>query len=467
MVDLIVQNGILLTMDQERRVFRGSMAINGGKIVAIGDCYHLEASKTIDATNCVVMPGMINCHTHIYQALIEGIGYDMHFEPWNWRFLFPIVSRMSPEHSAISAELASLEMIKSGTTMVCDHWYMHTSFQNIRQVAEALDRSGIRANIIYGLLDQTFAGERINSEYMTMIHDKDNLIEDARDFVREWHGSNRTIVSIGAGSSEDASEALLIKSKELADELCIQVNTHLAGWQDILAYCYRKYGMRDLEFMHSRGLTGPTSVFVHAVWLTPEEINIIAETGSRIVHCPVANALLGYGVAPVPAMLAAGIPVGLGTDGAASYTYDLFEVLKAAAMIQKVHNMSADLLTAEQALEMATIGGARVLGVDSQVGSLEIGKEADVILVDFDSPHLLPINRVVPKLVYSAKGSDVRTVIINGKIVMEDRKVLTVDEKAIKERALQAAAELVHNAGPETEALLRGAWGGKRPYWRS
>lgn len=467
MIDLIVKDGMLVTMDSQRNIFTGSVAINNGIIVKIRDCSEIQAKEVIDARGSVVMPGMINCHTHLYQALIEGIGYDMHFEPWNWRFLFPIVSRMSPEHSFASARLASLEMIKSGTTTVCDHWYMHTSFDNVRRVAEALDGSGIRANIVYGLLDQTFAGERIDSEYMTMIHDRDDLVKDAREFVKEWHGKNRTVVSIGAGSTEDASEDLLIESKKLADELSVQLNSHVAGWQDILGYCYRKYGARDMEFMHDRGLTGKNSVFVHAVWLTPAEIKIVAEIGSGIVHCPVANAHLGYGVAPITSMLVEGINVGLGTDGAASYTYDMFDLMKTASLMQKQHNLSADYLTAEQTLELATISGAKVLGLDGQIGSLEVGKKADVILVDFNQPHLLPVNRVVPKIVYSARGSDVKTTIIDGKVVMKDYEVKTMDEKKVVEESVEIAKELVKNAGEETGRLLKAPWGGTKPYWRS
>ncbi|MBS4021568.1 MAG: amidohydrolase [Dethiobacter sp.] len=467
MIDLIIKDGIIVTVDDERRIFHGSVAVDKGKIIRLGDCSDLNAGKIIDASGSVVIPGLINCHTHLYQALIEGIGYDMHFEPWNWKFLFPIVSKMSPEHSFASARLASLEMVKSGTTTVCDHWYMHTSFANVRQVAKALDESGMRADIVYGLLDQTFAGERIDSEYMTMIHDRDDLVKDAAKFINEWHGKNRTIVSIGAGSTEDASEDLLVESKKLADSFSIQLNSHVAGWQDILAYCYRKYGVRDMEFMHSRGLTGSNSVFVHAVWLTPEEIKILARTGSNIVHCPVANAHLGYGVAPITAMLSEGINVGLGTDGAASYTYDMFDLMKSASMLQKQHNLSADFLTAEQTLELATIGGAKVLGLSDHVGSLEVGKKADLIVVDFNKPHLLPVNRVVPKLVYSARGSDVKTSVIDGLVIMEDYKVLTMNENKVIEESIEIANELVRGAGEETRRLLEAPWGSKRPYWRS
>ena len=177
MIDLLIKNVTIITMDAHRNVIqRGDIAIKDGKILSIGTDLVFEAQKTIDGTNCVAMPGLVNAHTHVYQALIEGIGYDMHFDPWNWRFLFPVVSKMSPEHAEVSAEVAAIEMIKSGTTTVSDHWYMHTDLQNIYRVTDTFARAGLRAQMVYGLLDQTFAGERIESEYMTMIQRQDVLL---------------------------------------------------------------------------------------------------------------------------------------------------------------------------------------------------------------------------------------------------------------------------------------------------
>lgn len=467
-MDLLIKNGTVITVNKNRDVVKSDIAVDQGRIVKIGDCSGISADKVIDASGCAVMPGMINTHTHIYQALIEGIGYDMHFEPWNWRFLFPIVSQMTPEHSYVSAQVAALEMIKSGTTTVCDHWYMHTYFDNVRNLTAALDESGMRACIVYGLLDRSFAGETIDEGSMTMVHTKEDLMADVEKFAAQWHNVRRTTVALGVGTTQDASPELLKMSQEYCLANGLQNNFHVAGWSDLIANCYREYQMRDVEYLAKNGYTGPNMVYVHSVWLTPEEIHIIADTGTNIAHCPVANAQLAYGIAPVSEMLAQNVAVGLGTDGAASYTYDMFEVMRLAGYLQKQKHLSADLLTAEQAIEMATVNGARVLNMEDQLGSLEEGKKADIILVDMNRPHLLPVNRYMPKLVYSANGGDVRTTIIDGKVVMEDRVVKTMNEEAVLREAVRCANELTANASNgDTAKLLNAPWGRTRPYWRS
>ena len=467
-MDLIIKNGTILTVDKDRRVLQGDIAVDKGKIVAIGDCSAMHADKVIDATNCAVMPGMVNTHTHIYQALIEGIGYDMHFEPWNWRFLFPIVSQMTPEHSYVSAQVAALEMIKSGTTTVCDHWYMHTYFENVRNLATALDESGMRSCIVYGLLDRSFAGEAIDDDSMTMVHTKEELMQDVEKFTAQWHKTHRTTVALGVGTTQDASPELLRMSQDYCLANGMQNNFHVAGWSDLIANCYREYHMRDVEYLAKLGYVGPNMVYVHAVWLSPEEIKIIGDTDTKIAHCPAANSQLAYGISPVSEMLSRNIAVGLGTDGAASYTYDMFELMRTAGYLQKQKHLSADFLPAERAIELATINGARVLNMENEIGSLEVGKKADIILIDMNKPHLLPVNRYAPKLVYSANGGDVRTTIIDGKVVMEDYVVQTMDEKRIMEDAVRCAKELVAGASnDDTQKLLQAPWAGERPYWRS
>lgn len=467
MVDLLVRAMAVVTMDAQRKVILdGEIAIDNGKIVQIGNDLGVSARKVIEARHCVVLPGLINGHSHVYQSLIEGIGYDMHFDPWNWRFLFPVVSKMVPRHSRISAELAAVEMIKSGTTTISDHWYMHTDLRNIYEVTDAFDESGMRAQMVYGLLDQTFAGERIESEYMTMIKSDDQLINEARNYYREWHGKGRTTIALGPGSTEDISEPLMLKTRDLSRELDINVATHVAGWMEINAYTQRKFGERDLEHLHTIGLTGPRGVFFHAVWLSNREIEILAETGSKVIHCPMANAYLGYGISPISQMMERGIAVGLGTDGAASYTYDLWEVGRAAAMLQKASRLDGEAITAEQILAMMTIEGARALGLEKQVGSLEVGKQADLIAVDFNQPHLLPDGRFVPKLVYSTHGSDVVHTIIDGRPVMENRKLLTLQEEEVMQHAIGARKDLVEVAGQETRDLLAAPWPKHGPYWR-
>jgi len=467
MYDVLIKNCAILTMDEARTVYHdGAIAVEGSDIVAIGPRVDGGARRTIDAQGCVALPGLINCHTHVYQSLIEGIGYDMHFDPWNWRYLFPIVSQMQPEHAEVSALLAALEMIKSGTTTVSDHWYLHTDFGNVRRVTKAFRRAGMRHHVVYGLLDQTFAGERIASEYMTMIQREDTLLEQARAFVHDWHGKGTTSVALGPGSTEDITPRLMRKTVELAGELGLGVATHVAGWEEVVSASYKQFGMRDLEYVHSVGLTGPQAIIIHAVWLSDREIGILVETDSKVVHCPVANMHLGYGVASISQMLARGVTVGLGTDGAASYTYDLFEVMKTAAMLQKVVRIDAEAVTAEEGLAMATCAGARVLGLDN-VGALVPGKRADIILVDFAQPHLMLTGRLVSKLVYSARGSDVVTSIIDGQVVMEDRRVLTLDESEVLRQAVEATRDLMARAGPETAALLGAPWPRSGAAWRA
>ncbi len=466
MVDLKIVNGYVVTMNNQREILSTNIYINNGKIVDIGD-KDIKAKREIDARGCVVLPGLINCHTHLYQSLIEGIGYDMHFEPWNWRYLVPIVSKMSKKHSYISAKLAAVEMIQSGTTTVCDHWYMHTDFNNIREASKALIETGLRSEMIYGLLDNGFAGETSSDESdMAMIHSKKELINDFYSYYQDYHNKNNLTVGIGIGSTPDASFDLLKQSKQIADELSINMSTHVAGWQDVLAYTYKEYGMRDVEFYYKNNLTGRNSLFVHTVWLTSEEINMLKETGTKAIHSPAANSQLGYGIAPVAQMLSQNIPVGLATDGAASYTYDLFEMMRLTCYLQKQKYQSADAFTAEQALEMATITGAKVLNKGNEIGSIEIGKQADLIILDFDSPHLLLNNRIVPKIVYSASARDVKTTIVNGKVLMDNFKIETVDVDFVLKEVKIAQSELLKSAGDETHRLINAKWPVHGAFWK-
>lgn len=467
-IDLLIKNGAVITMDPENRVIEDcDVAIHKGEIIEIGKDLAYKADEILTAKNCVVSPGFINGHSHVYQSTIEGIGYDMHFDPWNWRFLFPVVSKIQPRHAQAGAALAALELIKNGVTTISDHWYLHTNMENIYKVTETFDKAGVRCQMVFGLLDQTFAGEQIESEYMTMIQEEDTLLSEARRFHKEWHNTRLTTVALGPGSTEDISENLMLKTVALAKELDINVSTHVAGWIEINSYTMRHFGERDLEHFHTLGLTGPKGVMFHAVWLSDRELDIMAQTDTKVVHCPVANAYLGYGIAKISNMLSRGIKVGLGTDGAASYTYDMLSVARAAAMLQKAPQLDAEAVTAEEIMGMLTRNGAAVLGLEHQTGSLEVGKRADIAVVDFNQPHLLPVGRWLPKLIYSANGSDVIHTVIDGKVVMKNRKVLTMDEAQVIQEAVEAHNDLVEVAGQETRDLLAAPWPKQGSYWRS
>ena len=443
------------------------IGIENGKIAAIGTNLKGDTRKIIDGTDKYVLPGFVNCHTHVYQSLIEGIGYDMHFNPWNIRYLIPIISNMNPDHSRVSGELAALEMIKSGTTSFSDHWYLHTDFDNIEAVTEAFDASGLRNHIVFGFLNESFAGRKNSGGTEGVLKEDNELLKRAEDFVRRRQGWNLTTTGLGPGSTEDVGTDLFKRIINLGRGLDVTLVTHIAGWVEIVSRSLEKYKLRDLEYAHSLGFTGEKSIALHGVWLSDDEIQLAADTGTKIAHNPVANMHLGYGVAPITQMLKAGIKIGLGTDGAASYTYDMLEIGKTAAMLQKAVKMDAEALTAEKVLQMLTIDGAEVLGLEKNTGSIEVGKQADIIIMDTNSPHILKGGRPVPKIVYSAKGNDIVTSIVNGKIIMEDRIVLTMDEDAVIKRSNEYRAELLEKGGAATAELLKAPWPEKGASWRN
>jgi len=468
MFDILITGCTLLTMNPKNEIVADcDIGISDGRIQAIGRNLNAQAEKVLDGRDRYVLPGFINTHTHVYQSLIEGIGYDMHFNPWNIRYLIPIISNMTPDHAGISGELAALEMIKSGTTTFSDHWYLHTDFENIESVTDSFENSGLRSHMVFGFLNESFAGRKNTGSTQDVLKEDSELLNRAEGFVRNRHGKNRTSCGLGPGSTEDVGTDLFRKIIDLGRKMDISLVTHIAGWVEIVSRSLEKYRQRDFEYAHSLGFTGEKSIAIHGVWLSEDEILLAADTGTKIAHNPVANMHLGYGIAPIPRMIKAGVTVGLGTDGAASYTYDMLEIGKTAAMLQKVDKMDAEALTAEKVLQMMTIDGASVLGLEKVTGSIEIGKQADLIMIDNNCSNLLPGGRAVPKILYSARGSDVRTTIVDGRILMEDRVVLSMNEKEVVRRAGEAQADLFRNGGAETAELLNAPWPEKGASWRT
>ena len=260
---------------------------------------------------------------------------------------------------------------------------------------------------------------------------------------------------------------LFQKIVDLGKRLDVSLVTHIAGWVEIVSRSLEKYRMRDMEYAHSLGFTGEKSIAIHGVWLSADEIALAAETGTGVAHSPVANMHLGYGIAPIPEMRKAGVKVGLGTDGAASYTYDMLEIGKFAAMLQKARKLDAEALTAEAVLRMMSLGGAEVLGTDKITGSIEIGKRADIIVIEANRPHTLRGGRPVPNILYSGKGGDVRSTIVDGKLLMEDRNILCLDEEAVLSRANATREELFSLGGSDTQELVQAPWPRRGASWRS
>ncbi len=425
-VDLLVSGGILVTMDGTRRVLEdGAVAIRGERIVAVGTAADLAArygaGRRIDARDEIILPGLINTHNHAPMTLLRGIADDLALMDWLQKYIFPAEARnVSREFVEWGTALACLEMIRSGTTAYADMYYFED------QVAEVTARAGMR-----GVLGETIiqfpAPDNKSPEEALVYTEK---------FIRRWHGHTLIIPAVAPHAPYSNSAATLQACKAMADRYGVPMLMHVSETRDEVSQIREKYGTTSTKWLDQLGVLGANVLFAHGVWLTDEDLKIVQQRGVNISHNPESNMKLASGTAPVPRMLALGIQVGLGTDGAPSNNnLDMFEAMDFAAKLHKLNTSDPAVLPAPAVLEMATIRGARALGIDKEVGSIEVGKMADLILVDTDSAHALPLYNVYSQLVYDLKGADVRTSIINGKIVMLDRRVLSLNERLILQKA--------------------------------
>lgn len=435
MVDILIENGFIITMDPDRRIIkRGSLAIEGDRITAVGEKVEGQGDVVIDAKGKVVLPGLINAHTHLSMTLLRGLADDMPLMEWLETKIWPIEKNLRKGDCYYAALLGCLEMIKSGTTCFADQYFF------MEDVARAVEESGIRGVLSYGIIEMDDP-QRRESELRT-----------GEKFVREYHGKagGRVLTMFGPHAAYTCSPECLLKTKELARKYGVGIHTHVAESRDEVDRMVKKYGKRPVEHLDAIGFLGPEVLAAHCVWLTGHEISIIRERGVKPVHNPVSNMKIACGIAPVPELLAAGIPVALGTDGAASNnSLDLLSEMKFAALLNKVGKLDPTVMPAPAVLEMATINGATALGLRDEIGSLEVGKKADVVLIDLKQPHFTPLHNVISHLVYNAVGSDVDTVIVDGKIIMQEREVLTLDEAKVLRDAQRTAEDLINRLGKD------------------
>ncbi|MCJ7720729.1 MAG: amidohydrolase family protein [Candidatus Hadarchaeum sp.] len=429
MADILIKNGHVITMDPKRRVFeRGSVAIDGDKIVAVGKDVKEKADVVIDAKGKVVLPGLINDHTHLAMVLLRGVADDMALMPWLETRIWPIEKNLQAEDCYAGALLGCLEMIKSGTTCFADQYFF------MENVARAVEEAGMRASLSYGIIELGDSKRR------------ESEIRAGEKLVKERNGTakGRITTMFGPHAAYTCSHECLMKVKELAKKHKVGIHTHISETQEEVEQITEKYGKRPVEHLDAIGFLGPEVLAAHCVWVTEREIKILKERGVKPVHNPISNMKTASGVAPVQEMLDAGIPVALGTDGAASNNaLDMINEMKFAALLNKVHKLNPIIVSAATTLEMATINGAIGLGLGKKIGSLEVGKKADIIIVDFKKPHLTPLHNVVSHLVYSAVSSDVDTTIVDGKILMQGREVLALDEDKVLERAQKTSDDLL------------------------
>ncbi len=427
--DLLVCGTILTLDDKNRIIENGAVAVKDDTIVAVGPAAELEKDFTVKEELSLeyglVMPGLVNVHTHAAMSCLRGIADDLPLMTWLNEHIFPVEAKLSGEIVYQATLLSILEMIRSGTTSFCDMYLF------AMDVARATAESGMRGWIsepLYDFPSPNYGDPTAGFDYV------DELFHRYKD---------HPLITIATAphSTYTCSPDLLVKLKEQADLHHALYHIHLSETLDEVKTVTERFGCTPVKHLEDLGLLDSRVVAAHCVVLTEDEIDLLARREVKVAHCPESNMKLASGVAPVPVMLAAGIDVGLGTDGSASNNdVDLLSEMDTAAKLHKVHTLDPTVMTAEQTLAMATRGGARLLGAEDRIGSLASGKKADLIVLDLNQPHLTPLYHIPSHLVYAARGADVVHSVINGKVVMKDRKITTLDEGAVLSKMREIAA---------------------------
>jgi 5-methylthioadenosine/S-adenosylhomocysteine deaminase len=426
-VDIIVRGGKVVTMDATRRVIEdGAIAIQAGRIVAIGSRAEVDAkysaADTIDATGKVVIPGLVNTHTHVPMTLFRGLADDLDLQEWLTKYIFPAEAKnVTEDFVRTGTQLGLAEMIRGGTTTYCDMYYFEDA------IADETAKAGVRGVLGETVIDFPVADNKTNAEAMAYVE----------RFVKKWQGNALITPAVAPHAAYTVSTENLKAVRAFSDRTGAPVVIHVSETRKEVEDIEKKYGARPVSYLERIGFLNNRVIAAHAVWVNGEEIAVLKRRGVGVAHNPQSNMKLASGVAPVPQMLSEDVAVGLGTDGAASNNdLNMWEEMDTAAKLHKVTTGDPKVVSALQAFEMATIRGARALHLDSQIGSLEAGKRADLCIVDLDDLSQTPLYNIYSHLVYATKADDVRTVVIEGRVVMRDRRLLTLDENGIKMRAL-------------------------------
>ncbi len=452
MIDTLIKNAMVITVDEKRHVFmNGAVAIHAGTILEVGPTDQIgdkyEATQVIDATHMIAMPGMVNCHFHLPQVLMRGINDNSDAMHKLKYYIWPVQGHYDEQDALISTRLGLLEMIKSGTTAFLSTG-LHPRY-GIDSIAETMIDSGIRGVISKYVMDINAYALDDTALHQGLWESGEDSMRQAVAMIEKWDGAadGRLHAWFSPRSVGGCSVALLKEVGRLAADYKVGITAHWAEVQNNVDYTVETYGMLPAEFAESVGLLGPNVTFAHGIYFTDREIELLGRTQTNICHCPVCNTKLAMGIAKVPQLLAAGANVCLGNDGVpVNNTADMFREMRTALLIHRVNEVNATYPTAAEAIEMATINGAKAIMADGDVGSLEEGKRADIILIDTRKPHLYPVHDPVSVVAWAANGSDVDTVLIDGAVVMRNRKVLTMDEDQILTVAQQQSHKILAQA---------------------
>jgi len=432
-IDLIIKNGIVVTINsQEQVIEKGAVAIKNTKIADVDSSKKITdkylAKKTIDARGKIIMPGLVNAHTHLAMTIFRGMVDDVLLADWLYKYIFPAEQKcVNPKTVKTGTELSMLEMIRSGTTYFNDMYY----FQDV--TAEVAKNAGLRGTINEGLIDFPVANSKNSAEG----------IEYTKMLLKKYENDNLISVGVGAHSPFSCSEDLLKEAHSLAVENDTIFHIHVAESEWELNTTLKKFNLTPVQYLNKLKVLSKHSVFAHGVWLNDKDIKLITENNVGIVHNPECNMKISSGISPIPKLLDKGVKVGLGTDGVASNNnLSMIQELHTMSLLHKVNTMDPTVIPAEQAVRIATIGSAEVLGKDKEIGSLEVGKNADIILIDTNKPHTTPIYNVFSTITYSLYGNEISDVIVGGKEIMRDYNILTLDQHRIMAEAKTVAEDI-------------------------
>lgn len=442
-----------MTMDDRRRVITdGAVRMEESRITNVGKASELKHESRpefeVDAKGMIILPGLIDTHVHLAQALLRGCADDVSLIDWLQKYVWPLQGNFDEQDGRVSAELCMLEMIKSGTTTFLES-LLHTRY-GFDGIAASVEAAGMRGNLSKTVMGLPGYGNAGGIMHPGMVEDGETCLREVEKYYKLWNGkaSDRIKVWYGARSLGGCTPDLYRQIAAGANRLETGVTMHLNEVREDADYARKEFNKLPVEFMDDVGLVGPNVVYAHGVWLREEEWNVLGRKGASVAHCPSSNMKLASGIAKIPEMMGANVNVGLGCDGGPSNnTYDMIREMKLASLLQKGRLLDPLVMNAETVLEMATINGALALGLEKQIGSIEVGKKADLILISLCSPHLTPTFNPISHLVYAAGGSDVDTVIIDGRIIMRNRKVKTLDEEKVIREANVRASKLLERAG--------------------
>ena len=424
---MLVKGGLVVTQDSKRRVLRGDVLIEDGKIAEIGTVKK-KADETVDASGCIVMPGLINCHTHVSMALMRSVADDVQLE----QFLdktFAIDSERTPEDIGIGATLGLLEMARSGTTTFVDLYYSEDI------ISRSVEEVGLRGYLGWAVLDQEFTTQ------------KGSPISNCESFIRTHRNKPLIKPLVAPQGVYVCSDETLMAAKELANREQTFCHFHLSETRSEVYEYQKKKGKRPVQHLADIGFFSKGDLAAHGVWLTINEVRELARAGVSVAHCPTSNMKLASGgVAPLPEMFENGVNVCLGTDSSSSNnSLDMFLEMKFASLLQKASRWDARVIPAQKALDMATVDAAMAVGAGKELGSIEPGKKADIVIVDYGTPGMVATTaeNAVANLVYSSPSGSVRDTIVDGRHVLKNRKIVTMDESKFLKKASTAAESLL------------------------